>query len=375
MSETRETTHMPRVAAIQAALGSAGVDLLALAVTDNMRYAFGGYAPHADERFCLLLATPVRVAFVVPALNADQARMHIDLPMHAYADAAGPDAALRAALDALDARNSHTVAIDEEMQATHLLTLQAALPDATYERAGMVLTALRGKKDADEIARLQAVAATADAGVAAVFAAIRPGITELELGEVAGAGMRRAGAEGTAFAIIGGGPHSALPHHAPDGYTLQPGDAVVIDIGSKLNGYSSDITRMALVGGAPPDPEYARVHAIVEEAVRAGLAAARPGVLARDVDAATRGVITDAGYGDHFVHRTGHGLGLSVHEPPWITATSETVLEDGMVFSVEPGIYLSGRFGVRLEEIVYLDATGAHVLSTLPRTVHVSAAP
>ncbi len=370
MNAVREITQYPRLAGIQAALAPAGIDLLALAVTDNMRYALGGYAPQGDERFCALLVTPAALAFVVPALNAEQARAHTGgLPMHTFADAEGPDAALGAALQALGAQGARSVAVDEEMYADHLLTLQAALAGATYGRAGVVLAPLRSRKDADEIARMQAAAATADAGVEAVFVACKPGVTELELADIAAAAMRRAGAEEIAFTAIAAGPHSALPHHHPEPYALQPGDVVAIDIGSKLRGYCSDITRMALIGGAPPDAEYARVHAVAEEAVRAGLAAARPGVPAREVDAAARNVITAAGYGEYFVHRTGHGLGLSIHEPPYITGTNETLLEEGMVFSIEPGIYLPGRFGVRLEEIVYLDAAGAHVLSTLPRAV------
>jgi Xaa-Pro aminopeptidase len=186
--------------------------------------------------------------------------------------------------------------------------------------------------------------------------------------DIAGTAMRRAGAEEIVFATVAVGPHSALPHHHADATALQAGDVVLIDIGSRLGGSCSDITRMAIVNGAPADPEYARVHAVVEEASRAALAAARPGAKARDVDAAARDVIAAAGYGDNFVHRTGHGLGLSIHEPPYITSANDLVLESGMVFSIEPGIYIAGRFGVRLEEIVYLDADGAHVLSTLPRT-------
>jgi Xaa-Pro aminopeptidase len=128
---------------------------------------------------------------------------------------------------------------------------------------------------------------------------------------------------------------------------------------------------MAAVGHAPEG--YAEVHAVVEAAVRAALAAARPGVRAREVDAAARGVITKAGYGPYFVHRTGHGLGIDVHEAPYLTATSDTVLEEGMVFSIEPGIYLPGRFGIRLEEIVILRADGPEILSGLPRVLHVAA--
>ena len=139
----------------------------------------------------------------------------------------------------------------------------------------------------------------------------------------------------------------------------------MMDIGGGLGGYSSDITRVAVLG-TPPE-EFEEIHAVVERAVQAAIAAARPGATAKDVDAAARGVITEAGYGEHFLHRTGHGLGIEVHEPPYLTSTSETPLEPGMVFSIEPGIYLQGRFGVRLEDIVILREDGPEILSELPR--------
>jgi Xaa-Pro aminopeptidase len=364
-----ETTLGIRLETIQRALAPNNIELLALAVTDNLRYALGGFAPHGDERLCLLLLTPGKHAFVVPSLNADQVRSHVNLSILTYRDEEGPTAVLDAALDQLQIGEAPIIAVDEEMRADHLLILQAARPAAVYRLAGSVLALLRSVKDEDEIATMKTVAATADAGVEAVFAACEPGVSELDLKEVASAAMVRAGADETVFAHIAAGPHAALPHHHSDSTALQAGDVVVIDIGSRLNGYCSDITRMAIVNGAPADAEYARVHAVVEAASRAALEAARPGVRARDVDAAARQVIADAGYGEYFIHRTGHGLGLSIHEPPYITSTSDLVLEAGMVFSVEPGVYLPGRFGVRLEEIVYLDADGAHVLSTLPRAV------
>ena len=139
----------------------------------------------------------------------------------------------------------------------------------------------------------------------------------------------------------------------------------MIDIGGRKGTFPSDMTRMSVLGEAPKD--YHEVHSIVERAVQAAMSAARPGVMAKEVDAAARGIITEAGYGDYFVHRTGHGLGIDIHEPPYITATSEVVLDEGMVFSIEPGIYLQGRFGVRLEEIVILRADGPEILSELTR--------
>jgi Xaa-Pro aminopeptidase len=361
----------PRIAAMKHALGAAGTDLLVLAPTDNLRYALGGFSPPGDERFCVLLVSKSGVGMVIPSLNLQQARENMNgIPFFGYADEDGPTAALTEALTKVESSRPLVIAVDEEMRAEHLLILQETCPKAAYRPAAGVVTPLRSRKDASEIEALKAAALTADAGVQAVFVAIRPGITEAELVDIADAAMRGAGADGIAFGTVGAGPHTALPHHHAGSTVLRAGDVVNIDIGSRLNGYCSDITRMATVGGAAPDPEFARVREVVEAAVVAAIATAKPGARARDVDAAARDVITEAGYGEYFVHRTGHGLGLSVHEPPYITSLNDLVLEKGMVFSIEPGIYLPGRFGCRLEEIVYLDETGARVFSALPRAVH-----
>jgi Xaa-Pro aminopeptidase len=225
------------------------------------------------------------------------------------------------------------------------------------------------RKDEGEFAALKKSAAIADRAVQAAFAAIRPGISEAELAEAVGAAFASEGAA-PLFRIIGGGPNGAFPHHQTGARKLEEGDAIVIDIGARKAGFPSDITRMAVVG-RPPEG-YGQIHTIVEKAVQAALKAARPGVKAKEVDAAARRVISDAGYGDYFVHRTGHGLGIDVHEPPFITATSETVLEEGMVFSIEPGIYIPGRFGIRLEEIVILREDGPEIFSELPRDLYVA---
>jgi len=203
----------------------------------------------------------------------------------------------------------------------------------------------------------------------AAFGALRPGMSELELADVIKGHFLSEGAS-PQFWIVGAGGNGAFPHHATGDRVIREGDAIVIDIGGRKQGFPSDMTRMAVVG-QPPEG-YGQIHSIVEKAVQAALKAARPGARARDVDAAARGVIADAGYGDYFVHRTGHGLGIDIHEPPYITAASDVVLEAGMVFSIEPGIYLPGRFGIRLEEIVILREDGPEILSGLPRDLHIA---
>jgi Xaa-Pro aminopeptidase len=172
------------------------------------------------------------------------------------------------------------------------------------------------------------------------------------------------------FTIVGAGSNGAFPHHATSRKLVEDGDAIVIDIGARKDAYNSDVTRMAFVGA--PSQRYLEVHAVVEQAVQAALAVIRPGLAAKEVDRVARDVITAAGFGQYFVHRTGHGLGLNGHESPYITSTNELVLEEGMVFSVEPGIYLPGEFGVRLEEIVVVTSNGARIFNQLPREVHVA---
>jgi Xaa-Pro aminopeptidase len=345
------------------------IDLLAVSPSDDLRYLVG-FAPTADERPCMLLLGPERATIVVPSVNAEQFRAAVPEPDYvAWDDADGPDAALQGALAAFT-RGHGAVGVDETMRAGSLLLLQETLPTARFVRASEVLGPLRLRKDERELEVLRASARTADAAVAAALAACADGRTEIEVAEAAKSAFLREGCEEPIFAIVASGPNGAFPHHHGGTRALRQGDAVVIDVGGHLDGYASDITRMAFVG--QPTERYELVHRAVEAAVSAALTAAVPGARCGDVDAAARDAIEAAGFGPFFVHRTGHGLGLSAHEPPWIVAGDETPLEPGMVFSIEPGIYLPGELGVRLEEIVAVTPGGAEVLSALPRAVAVA---
>lgn len=354
-----------RLAELQAAMAAAETELVALGPGPHMQWVLG-FHPMPDERPCLLLVTPADAGVLMPALNAAEMRAQVDLPMWTWADADGPQAALAAALDALGARDARRVALDDAMRADFALLAMRALPGAEPRLAGALMGPLRMVKDAAEQDGLRANAAIADAAMEAVFAAIAPGVTEAELAEAARAVFRERGAR-PLFTIVGAGPNGAFPHHHTGAARLREGDAVVVDIGARQGAVSSDITRMAAVG-RPPEG-YAEVHAIVEDAVQAALAAARPGARAGDVDRAARAVVEAAGHGPQFLHRTGHGMGLEPHEPPWIASGSDTVLTPGMVFTIEPGIYLEGRFGIRLEEVVILREDGPEVLSRLSRAV------
>lgn len=356
--------------AVAAAMQRHGIDLLAVGPGENMSYLLG-FHPHPDERPCLLLLSADSAGFLMPALNAEEARQHTDLPLETYADAHGPRQALRQLGERLGFQRVSRVALDETMRTDFSLLLLSTLDGAVPGVAADVLTDFRIRKSPAEVEAIARNAAIADEAMRAAFAAVRPGVSEAQIADAVHASFKSQGVARVNFAIIGAGSNGAFPHHATGETILDSGDAVVIDIGANKELFNSDITRMAYLG--EPDEEFLEVHGLVDRAVQAALELIRPGVRASEIDRAAREVIERGGYGEAFVHRTGHGLGLTGHEHPYITPTSETVLDEGMVFSVEPGIYLPGRFGVRLEEIVVVTGDGVRVFSELSREPHVVA--
>ena len=357
-----------RLAALRNLMRETAIDLVALAPGAHMDWLLG-FHPHPDERPCLLLIAPEKEAFLMPALNAEGTREFTDIEFFEWADDQGPVDALNEALLSIGVDRARSVSLDETMRADFALLLLDNLPNSKRQFTQDTVGALRMRKDDVEYQLLKKNALINDRAMQAGFAALKPGMTELEVAAIISQHHQVEGAK-TEFSIVGSGSNGAFPHHATSDRKLQKGDAIVIDVGARFEGFPSDMTRMAVLGQEPAG--YGEIHDIVNQAVEAALAAARPGVMAKEVDAAARNVITNAGYGDYFVHRTGHGLGIEVHEPPYITATSETVLDEGMVFSIEPGIYLPGRFGIRLEEIVILRVDGPEILSGLSRDVFVA---
>lgn len=343
------------------------IDLIALAPGAHLGWLVDVH-PHADERPLLLCVTQNHAGFLMPSLEAESARNQTDLPFYNWGDNDGPDAALDQLLNEFQATGVTSIALDETMRADHAALIQDRFPQAKRQFSESTVGELRMRKDQTEYELLKQNALLADTAMQAAWAAIKPGVTETEIAQVARDSFESNNAK-PIFTIIGAGGNGAFPHHHTGETKLQTGDAIVMDIGAAQDGYSSDITRMAIVGEAPEN--YEKVHAIVDAAVDAALNAAKPGVKAHTVDDAARKVIDDAGYGEYFMHRTGHGLGTEVHEPPYITASSQTVLDEGMVFSIEPGIYLVNQFGLRLEEIVILRGDGPEIFSELPRDVKV----
>lgn len=358
---------MTRLENLRSAMKAEAVDLVAIGPGAHMAWLLD-VRPHADERPLLFCVTQDYAGFLMPALEADSARNQTDLPFHTWEDAVGPDAALADLLTRAGAENASSIVLDETMRADFAGLVQDALPGAKRQFCDSTVGALRLRKNAQEYAVLKQNAQVADRAMQAAWAAMTPGMTETDVAAIIRDSFKDQNAT-PLFTIVGAGGNGAFPHHHTGDTVLKSGDAIVMDIGGAMHGYSSDMTRMAVI--ATPPEGYAEIHAIVEAAVQAAMAAARPGVKAHVVDDAARGVISQAGYGEFFVHRTGHGMGVEIHEAPYITASSQTVLEKGMVFSIEPGIYLPGRFGIRLEDIVILRADGPEIFSDLPRDLTV----
>ena len=354
-----------RMTKLRARMADTNTDLVVIGPSSHMIY-LADLAPHGDERPVLLMVTQSFAGFLMPALNVDSARQHTDLPFFAWDDADGPDAALKDLLAASGVRPiSPSIVLDETMRADFALLVLDALPGASRRFTQDTVGYLRSRKDENEYQALKESALLNDAAMAAGFAALRPGITEREVATAIRDFYKNNGAT-TEFCSVCFGANGAFPHHHTGDTTLKAGDAVLIDTGARISGYPSDMTRVGYLGSPPAG--FDSVHSVLDRAVEAALAAAKPGARAADVDKAARNVITEAGFGANFLHRTGHGLGIDIHETPYITATSETVLEDGMVFSIEPGIYLQGQFGLRLEEIVILRNGTAEILSGMSRT-------
>ncbi|GAB4531055.1 MAG: Xaa-Pro peptidase family protein [Anaerolineae bacterium] len=351
-----------RIEGLRANMQEAGVDLVAIGPTANMRY-LAGFAPHPDERPCLLLISPQAVQAVVPKLNAEEWSAHVDLPLHAWADHEGPEDALKAALSGIG--RVRKLAVDGAMRADFLLPLQAATQPEVSIPAEALIAPLRACKSADEIEALARAAAQADRAMQAAVDACIAGVSETQVAWAAEEAFRLDGAEEVCFTLVASGPNGAYPHHHSGGRLLGKGDAIILDIGASLDGYKSDITRMVFLG--EPPAEFLEAYQAVLEANTAGRAAVAPGVLAQEVDRVTRSTLEARGLGEYFIHRTGHGLGLEVHEAPYIMAGNGQPLEKGMTFSVEPGVYFPGKFGIRIEDIVAVTEEGARTLTGFDR--------
>lgn len=356
-----------RLAAAQALLRAAGLDALLVGPSADLRYLVG-YDAHAMERLTLLVVPADGPAhLVVPELEvaaAEASGASAQVTLAPWGETEDPIALVAGLLQ--DAGATGAVAIGDLLFTVFTLRLQAALPETRWTPGGQVLRQLRVVKDPEELDALRAVGGAIDAVHAQVPALLVPGRTEREVGRDI-AELILADHDEVAFVIVGSGPNGASPHHALSDRVLEEGDAVVVDIGGVRAGYCSDSTRNYVVRTAPEG--YLELHALLEAAQQAAVEAVAPGVAAAAVDAAARQVLTDAGHGEHFIHRTGHGIGLEVHEHPYIVSSNDERLVPGMAFSIEPGLYLPGRYGMRIEDIVLVTDSGAERVNLRPRTV------
>ncbi|MGY4962788.1 aminopeptidase P family protein [Streptomyces sp. 900105245] len=324
-----------------------------------------GYTPTAvTERLTVLVLAPGREpVLVVPTLEAPDAESAVGaaaLTLRDWTDGKDPYAVTAALLD-----DGGRFGISDNTWSLHLLGLQRTLPGTSYAALTDALPMLRAVKDAAEVDLLAAAGAAADAAFEEIRKVPFAGRRESEVGHDLAGLLRRFGHSQVDFTIVGSGPNGANPHHEVGDRVIREGDMVVLDFGGLKDGYGSDTTRTVHVG--EPTEEERRVHDVVRAAQEAGVRAVRPGAACQDVDRAARAVITDAGYGEYFIHRTGHGIGVTTHEPPYMIEGEEQPLVPGMCFSVEPGIYLPGRFGVRIEDIVTVTEDGGRRLNDTTR--------
>ncbi|WP_369134920.1 M24 family metallopeptidase [Modestobacter sp. I12A-02662] len=370
-SPSSPLVSLDRVRAARAVAEELGVDVVVVTPGSDLRY-LSGYSAHAMERLTAL-AVPRRgePLLVVPRLEAPMVDASpagaLDLELLAWDETEDPFARLAAAVTARLGTTPARVAVGSRTWAEHALGIQRALPGATLELASPVIDRLRMVKTPAEVAELAAAGAAIDRVHARMGEFLRVGRTEAEVGADVAAAILAEGHVSVDFTIIGSGPNGASPHHELSDRVVGAGDLVVVDIGGETaTGYRSDCTRTYVVGGSA-GAEVAEWYAVLQQAQQAATAVVRPGVTCEQVDAAAREVITTAGWGDHFIHRTGHGIGLDTHEAPYVVAGNELPLEPGMAFSVEPGIYLAGRCGARIEDIVVCTDDGVRSLNRGPR--------
>lgn len=362
--------YRDRLSAAQRAATAAGLDALLLPPGSDLRY-LTGYHAHALERLTLLVLPAVgEPTLIVPALERPAAEAspapEADIKIVDHADGTDPYPLVVRALGGPAAGRVAEVGLGDRMWAEQVLALRATLPGATQRLAGHVLRDLRIRKSPQEVAALREAAAAIDAVHLRMGEWLRPGRTEAQVAADIATAILEAGHATADFTIVAAGPHAASPHHGTSDRPIGAGEPVVVDIGGTMpSGYCSDSTRCYVTGGPPPS-EFVDYYQVLHAAQRAAVAAVRPGIPASAVDAAAREAITAAGYGPAFLHRTGHGIGLDGHEDPYLVAGNNLPLEAGMTFSVEPGIYLSGRHGARIEDIVVCTTDGVERLNTIP---------
>ncbi len=363
-----DVTHdlRQRLQRARTAARAAGIDALLISPGADLVYLTGYQAKPLERLTCLVLPVEGDIRLVAPGLEKSAALASpvpdLGIEVVSWGERDDPYA-----LTASLVRGARRVAVDNHMWAEKVLALRRAMPDVEQTLANQVIAPLRMRKSDVEVDHLRDAGAAIDRVHRRMGEWLRPGRTERQVARDIGVAIITEGHEQVDFVIVGSGPNGASPHHEVSDRVIEAGDAVVVDIGgTTAAGYCSDCTRNYVVGGAP-DPAYVEYFEVLAQAQAAQREHARPGVSAGSLDAVGRDIIDSAGFGAAFLHRTGHGIGLETHEEPYIIAGNDLVLEAGMAFSIEPGIYLEGRHGARIEDIVVTTRDGIEVLNTTGR--------
>ena len=344
------------------------VKALILSPSANMNY-LTGFNTFPGERLLVNILTDTgENIFIVPKLYESEVREKAEFDqIYSWNDTQDPVLLIEKIAEKHGLSNC-TIAVEETMWFTAFDKLLKTLTNINYIHASEILGELRQCKSKTESDKMRKASQTADRALENILHYIKPGIRESEVRDMLEAEMKKLGAAGPSFpTIIGSGPNSALCHYATGERVLQEGDSLVMDFGCILDSYCSDITRTIVIGHA--SDKYKSIYEILKKAQQLAIEKVKPGVKACEIDAAARSYIAEMGFGDYFIHRTGHGIGLEVHELPYITETSERVLKPGMVFSIEPGIYLEGEFGIRIEDLVMVTEDGVEVLNKFSKNL------
>jgi Xaa-Pro aminopeptidase len=353
-----------------------GLDALLIGVGSELRY-LTGYDAIVSERLTMLVVIPNQSpVLVVPRLErpAAEAGMRTPVNVMTWTETYDPHLVVMGLLVAI---RRDRIAVSDRLWASHLLQLQRVLPGTKFESATPVLRPLRMVKDRDEVELLRLAAQAADRVVAQIAGGKLVGRSEADVAREVRDRLIAEGHDTAEFAIVASGPNSASPHHDASDRVIQAGEPIVLDIGGTLGGYASDITRMLWVtGGDPsrgPDDEFRRLFDLVRDANAEATSSVRPGIACERLDAIARGIIANGGFGEQFIHRLGHGIGLEGHEDPYLVEGNSEPLPAGAAFSIEPGIYIDGRYGARIEDIVVCGENGPIVLNEAPRDLLVVA--
>jgi len=344
------SVYLDRLARARASMSAAGVDVLLVSVGRDLPYLTGYEAMPLERLTMLVVPRDGDATLVVPRLEAPRVvEQQGAFTLRPWNETDDPVAVVASLLP-----SPAVAAVGDTMWARFLVELLGHWPSSNtrYVRSTEVMNPLRTRKDAAEIAALQAAGAAADRVAAQLHAGDIPmiGRTEAQVSADISARLIAEGHQKVNFAIVAAGENAASPHHHPGDRVIRDGEIVLCDFGGTMAGYCSDITRCVHLG--EPPAEVAEAYAVLHAAHAAGVAAGVVGAACQDVDRAARRVITDAGYGEYFIHRTGHGIGMEEHEDPYMVEGNSLPIASGHAFSVEPGIYVAGRWGMRLEDIV-----------------------